>query len=156
MGVCSMSKISRKELKKENKKLFKIISKLEDDIQQLREDYNQGMYKWYESRIKSLETMLKMDVSESYMTLMLQNSQLVEQNKKYAVQFNGLLKVTKEKLEANTQFQHFKDEVGISWNDFEIIDTYTQTVLKQGSKAIGDFKIYVDGDKTQVKYDLTV
>ena len=62
----------------------------------------------------------------------------------------------KTRLENNTQFQHFRDEVGISWKDFEVIDLTTNRVLKQGSKGIGSYCIMINGDKISAYYDLTV
>ena len=60
------------------------------------------------------------------------------------------------RLENSTQFQHFRDEVGISWKDFEVIDLTTNRVLKQGSKEIGSYGIWINGDKLSACYDLTV
>ena len=62
----------------------------------------------------------------------------------------------KTRLENNTQFQHSRDEVGISWKDFEVIDLATNRVLKQGSKDIGSYCIMINGDKMSAYYDLTV
>jgi len=62
----------------------------------------------------------------------------------------------KERLENSDTFQYNKDEVGISWDDFEIIDLATNTVLKQGSKKIGSYNIMINGDKMSACYDLTV
>jgi len=60
------------------------------------------------------------------------------------------------RLENNDTFQHHRDEVGISWKDFEVIDLTTNRVLKQGSKDIGSYSIFINGDKMSAYYDLTV
>lgn len=62
----------------------------------------------------------------------------------------------KARLESSTQFQHFQKEDGISWDDFEVIDLTDCKVIKQGSKEIGNYTIFINGNKLSVSYDLTV
>jgi len=66
------------------------------------------------------------------------------------------LEQIKERLENNKTFQYYKDEVGISFEDFDTIDLKTNRVLKQRSKETGSYTIMIDGDKMSVCYDLTV
>jgi len=69
---------------------------------------------------------------------------------------NKSMKEIQARLENNTQFKHFRDEIGISWKDFEVIDLKTNRVLKQGSREIGLYSILIDGDKLSISYDLAV
>ena len=69
---------------------------------------------------------------------------------------NQSMQEIQTRLENSTQFQHFRNETGISWRDFKVIDLTTNRVLKQGSKDIGSYSIMIKGDKLSACYDLTV
>ena len=63
----------------------------------------------------------------------------------------------KKRLEDSEQFKYWSEEVGISFDDFKVIDTTTNKVLCSGSDKIGSYCIMIlDDDKLQVGYDLTV
>ncbi len=63
----------------------------------------------------------------------------------------------KERLESSEQFKYWSEEVGITFDDFKVIDTTTNKVLCSGSDKIGNYCIMVlEDDKLQASYDLTV
>ena len=63
----------------------------------------------------------------------------------------------KERLESSKDFKYWSEEVGITFDDFKVIDTNTNKVLCSGSDKIGSYCIMIlDDDRLQVSYDLTV
>jgi len=62
----------------------------------------------------------------------------------------------KKRLENSDTFKYYRDETGISFEDFDVIDLQTKTLIKQGSKKIGAYNIMIDGDNMSTYYDLTV
>ena len=63
----------------------------------------------------------------------------------------------KERLENSESFKYWSEEVGITFDDFKVIDAKENKVLCSGSKKIGDYCIMIlDDDKLQASYDLTV
>lgn len=63
----------------------------------------------------------------------------------------------KKRLEDSEQFKYWNEEVGISFDDFKVIDTMKNKVLCNGSDKIGSYCIMIlEDDKLQVGYDLTV
>ena len=61
-----------------------------------------------------------------------------------------------KRLEAGKSFHYWKQEYGLSFDDFSIIDIRSNRKLKKGDTKIGDFCIMIDGDKMSVCYDMTV
>jgi len=63
----------------------------------------------------------------------------------------------KQRLENSKDFKYWSKEVGITFNDFKVIDTRTKKVLCSGSNKIGEYCILIlDDDKLKTQYDLTV
>lgn len=63
----------------------------------------------------------------------------------------------RERLENSEKFQFWSKEVGITFDDFQVIDVKASKVLRSGSKEIGDYCIMIlDDDRLQASYDLTV
>ena len=63
----------------------------------------------------------------------------------------------KERLESSKDFKYWSEEVGITFDDFKVIDTNTNKVLCSGSSEVGSYCIMIlDDDRLQVSYDLTV
>ena len=63
----------------------------------------------------------------------------------------------KERLESSKDFKYWSEEVGITFDDFKVIDTTTNKILCSGSDKIGSYCIMtLDDDRLQVSYDLTV
>ena len=63
----------------------------------------------------------------------------------------------KERLESSKDFKYWSEEVGITFDDFKVIDTNTNKVLCSGSDKIGSYCIMIlDSDRLQVSNDLTV
>ena len=62
----------------------------------------------------------------------------------------------KERLENSQDFKYWSEEVGITFDDFKVIDVKANKVLCSGSDKIGDYCILIlDNDKLRVGYDLT-
>ncbi|SFV58302.1 hypothetical protein MNB_SM-7-1325 [hydrothermal vent metagenome] len=67
------------------------------------------------------------------------------------------IKQIKERLENSKEFQYWSDEVGITFDDFRVIDAKSNKVLHNGSDRIGNYWILIlDDEKLRVSYDLTV
>lgn len=49
----------------------------------------------------------------------------------------------KEQLELNKSFQHEKKELGISFEDFDLIDQDTNELISHGKKDIGNYVLYL-------------
>ena len=62
-----------------------------------------------------------------------------------------------ERLENSEAFKYWSKEVGITFDDFQVIDVKAKKVLRSGSKEIGDYCIMIlEDDRLQASYDLTV
>ena len=61
-----------------------------------------------------------------------------------------------KRLEAGKSFQYWKQEYGLSFDDFSIIDVKGSRKLKQGDNSLGYFYIMIEGDKMSVCYDMDV
>ncbi len=67
------------------------------------------------------------------------------------------LEEIKTRLEANNTFKHYSSDVGITFEDFDIIDLQAEKFIKRGKKDIGEYSIMIkDDNKLTVSYDLTV
>ena len=63
----------------------------------------------------------------------------------------------KKRLESSKDFKFWSEEVGITFNDFKVIDTTTNKVLCAGSSKIGEYCIMILNDEElKVCYDLSV
>ena len=63
----------------------------------------------------------------------------------------------KEKLESSKSFKYWSEEVGITFDDFEIIDEVSSKVLKHDDTRIGTYYIMIlKSGKMGAFYDLTV
>ncbi|MFX4242624.1 hypothetical protein ACOL22_07565 [Aliarcobacter butzleri] len=62
----------------------------------------------------------------------------------------------KEQLENNKRFQYWKNEDGLSFEDFDIVDLDSNLQLHTGKKDIGSFCLYLkDGAISKALYDLS-
>jgi len=62
----------------------------------------------------------------------------------------------KARLENSEDFKYWSNEVGITFDDFKVIDTKTNKVLCSGSDKTGNYCVVIlDDDKLRVGYDLT-
>ena len=50
----------------------------------------------------------------------------------------------KKQLEENEGFQFWNNEIGLSFDDFTLVNVETNEILKEGKKDIGKYFIYVD------------
>ena len=67
------------------------------------------------------------------------------------------LEQIKQKVENSEQFIYWNKEVGITFEDFKVIDVENNILRANGSNKIGSYEIMVLKDnKLQVCYDLTV
>ena len=66
------------------------------------------------------------------------------------------IKEIKARLEANKSFQYWQEEYGIGFDDFRIVDVQNGRELKKGNQRIGNFCIFVDGNRIQAAYDLDI
>jgi len=65
------------------------------------------------------------------------------------------LEAIRERLEANSKFKDLSKEIGLTFEDFKITDSKTQSVIKEGRTDKGVFSILVKEDnKLSVIYDL--
>ena len=63
----------------------------------------------------------------------------------------------KARIENSKGFKYWNSEVGITFDDFKVVDARTNKVLCGGSDKIGNYCIIIlDDDRLQVIYDLTV
>ena len=63
----------------------------------------------------------------------------------------------KARIENSEDFKYWSNGVGITFDDFKVIDTKTNKVLCSGSDKIGEYCILIlDDDKLKTMYDLTV
>jgi hypothetical protein len=61
----------------------------------------------------------------------------------------------KLQLENNKKFQFLKNDIGLSFEDFDIIDSNLDLEIHQGKKDIGDFCIFLkNGVINSAYYDL--
>jgi len=76
---------------------------------------------------------------------------------KKEAQMKITLSEIQEKLEASNDFKYWNNELGITFEDFEVIDLQSNKIIKQGKKDIGSYSILVKEDNLlSVLYDLTV
>jgi len=62
-----------------------------------------------------------------------------------------------KKIEASSTFKFWSNEVGISFEDFDILDLKNNLFIKKGKKSIGNYYILVKEDNSLTAgYDLTV
>ncbi len=63
----------------------------------------------------------------------------------------------KEALESSDNFNYWHNEVGITFDDFDILDIKKSKKLINGKKDIGSYCIFIQDSNIQsVQYDLTV
>ncbi len=67
------------------------------------------------------------------------------------------IKAIRNQIEKNDSFQHWKKEVGLSFEDFDLIDLNTNKTISHGKKDIGYYWIYLKAGKIySIGYDMRV
>lgn len=56
------------------------------------------------------------------------------------------LEEIKTRLEANNTFKHYSKELGLTFEDFDIIDVANGQTLQKGKKEIGDYSVLIKAD----------
>ena len=59
---------------------------------------------------------------------------------------DNILHVIKLKIEASKTFQYWKQEIGLSFDNFDIVDLGTHGVLQRGKKDLGSYTVFTKGD----------
>jgi len=66
------------------------------------------------------------------------------------------LEEIKTRLEANDTFKHYNKEIGLTFEDFDIIDVAKGQSLQKGKKEIGDYSVLIKADGVMSAcYDLS-